>query len=385
MAHYFTVSTRKEFNIRLGSRAAEDRQYRYVQTTKKARRTVPAEEGEPPGENDGRKNHHLNWVKQWWEYEEEVAEKEGRPPNYSLVYEPPAAGSGQEEQANGAKLLVFYRSILKRFDGHDEPLLAVNTELEKCMIGFFGDMLAAQFDGCPKRLQDYALLSAADKDAIKALARRIDTKVRERIRDRDPYSETLGAALTEQEVLRYLNLTRKEMKGYNWCNVMSLKAIIAHMFLNANRAVREIRLKLKNVVDEELETTAKSDLLGVSTEHLLVHGFTVQAGGPGAQDKIRGKTASRWVLPKRLPSGRSGRGVRPTAVCVGASTAGGDTGLPFSREGLVGYSRLAGYCSAAWLLSFRLDRCVPMAPARLHAGIHRRRAAGLNADDDATP
>ncbi|CAL8469120.1 g8661 [Coccomyxa elongata] len=27
----------------------------------------------------------------------------------------------------------------------------------------------------------------------------------------------------------------------------------------------------------------------------------------------------------------------------------------------------------------------PMAPARLHAGIHRRRAAGLNADDDATP
>ncbi|CAL8463032.1 g2566 [Coccomyxa elongata] len=95
--------------------------------------------------------------------------------------------------------------------------------------------------------------------------------------------------------------------------------------------------------------------------------------------------ASRWVLPKRLPHGRSGRGVRPTAVCVGASTAGGDTGLPFSREGLVGYSRLAGYCSAAWLLSFRLDRCVPMAPARLHAGIHRRRAAGLNADDDATP
>ncbi|CAL8468793.1 g8334 [Coccomyxa elongata] len=95
--------------------------------------------------------------------------------------------------------------------------------------------------------------------------------------------------------------------------------------------------------------------------------------------------ASRWVLPKRLPSGRSGRGVRPTAVCVGASTAGGDTGLPFTREGLVGYSRLAGYCSAAWLVSFRLDRCVPMAPARLHAGIHRRRAAGLNADDDATP
>ncbi|CAL8460913.1 g444 [Coccomyxa elongata] len=72
-------------------------------------------------------------------------------------------------------------------------------------------------------------------------------------------------------------------------------------------------------------------------------------------------------------------------VAVLKNRFSGRPGLPFSREGLVGYSRLAGYCSAAWLLSFRLDRCVPMAPARLHAGIHRRRAAGLNADDDATP
>ncbi|CAL8472315.1 g11858 [Coccomyxa elongata] len=78
----------------------------------------------------------------------------------------------------------------------------------------------------------------------------------------------------------------------------------------------------------------------------------------------------RWVLPKRLPSGRSGRGVRPTAVCVGASTAGGDTGLFSSIH--------------SWGI-FNEDLSSQMAPARLHAGIHRRRAAGLNADDDATP
>ncbi|CAL8465888.1 g5424 [Coccomyxa elongata] len=147
------------------------------------------------------------------------------------------------------------------------------------------------------------------------------------------------------------------------------------------------------------EITANFDYKHISTHlrgaFINREGITVTAGD-GTQSVITPQdpgfcldrflvAASRWVLPKRLPHGRSGRGVRPTAVCVGASTAGGDTGLPFSREGLVGYSRLAGYCSAAWLLSFRLDRCVPMAPARLHAGIHRRRAAGLNADDDATP
>ena len=222
-----------------------------------------------------------------------MAVKEGRPPYYTLIYEPP--DNKDDEQANGAKLIAFCRSILDRFDGHSEPLLAINTQLEKCMIGFFGDMLAAQFDGCLKRLQEYAMLSAVDKDAIKSLAQRIDTKVRERIRDRDPYSETIGAALTEEEVLKYLNLTHKDMKDYNWGNIMSLKAMIAHMYLNANRAVREIRLQLKNVVDEELERTAKSDLVGLSKERLLVHGFSVQAGGPGAQDKIRGKTA-RWEL-----------------------------------------------------------------------------------------
>ncbi|CAL8463298.1 g2832 [Coccomyxa elongata] len=76
--------------------------------------------------------------------------------------------------------------------------------------------------------------------------------------------------------------------------------------------------------------------------------------------------ASRWVLPKRLPHGRRDRRVRPTAVCVGASAAGGDT--------------------AAVDFTFTFSRLpFEMAPARLHAGIHRRRAAGLNADDDATP
>ncbi|CAL8465732.1 g5268 [Coccomyxa elongata] len=83
-----------------------------------------------------------------------------------------------------------------------------------------------------------------------------------------------------------------------------------------------------------------------------------------------GDARSRWVLPKRLPHGRSGRGVRPTAVCVGASTAGGDTGLFSSIH--------------SWGI-FNEDLSSQMAPARLHAGIHRRRAAGLNADDDATP
>ncbi|CAL8462837.1 g2371 [Coccomyxa elongata] len=67
------------------------------------------------------------------------------------------------------------------------------------------------------------------------------------------------------------------------------------MFLNANRGVREIRLLLKNVVDEELERSAKSTLRGVGTERLLVHGFALQTGEPEGQDKQSGKTA-RWEL-----------------------------------------------------------------------------------------
>ncbi|CAL8469779.1 g9321 [Coccomyxa elongata] len=61
--------------------------------------------------------------------------------------------------------------------------------------------------------------------------------------------------------------------------------------------------------------------------------------------------ASRWVLPKRRRTGGAAAGCgRPRCVWVQVPPA-----------------------------------ATPMAPARLHAGIHRRRAAGLNADDDATP
>ena len=49
------------------------------------------------------------------------------------------------------------------------------------------------------------------------------------------------------------------------------------------------------MVDEELDSSAKSTLKGISTDRLVVHGFTVQTGGPEGQDKQRGKTA-RWEL-----------------------------------------------------------------------------------------
>ncbi|KAK9903991.1 hypothetical protein WJX75_002036 [Coccomyxa subellipsoidea] len=65
MASYITVSSRKEFNVRLWSKAAQQRQYSYVQTDGVPRRVVPAEDGEPPGQNDGMKNLHLNWVQHW--------------------------------------------------------------------------------------------------------------------------------------------------------------------------------------------------------------------------------------------------------------------------------------------------------------------------------
>ncbi|CAL8464496.1 g4031 [Coccomyxa elongata] len=78
---------------------------------------------------------------------------------------------------------------------------------------------------------------------------------------------------------------------------MSPKAVFAHMFLNAIRGVRMIGLRLRNVMDEELDRTAKakSHLNGICAERLFVHGFTVQAGGLGAEEKQRGKTA-RWEL-----------------------------------------------------------------------------------------
>ncbi|CAL8468252.1 g7791 [Coccomyxa elongata] len=204
----------------------------------------------------------------------------------------------ESRQANGAKLLAFYRHILTLFDDGcepPEPVQGVNTQVEKTMLGFFEDLLAAQFADCPMELQSYGVLDDRDRDAIKAVAKRIDTKVRERIRARDAYSETLGAALTEQDMLKFYHLTVEQTKGYNRANILSLKAIFAHMYLNANRGTREIRLLLRNVVDEELDVSAKSTLRGASTERLLVHGFALQTGGPEGQDKQRGKTA-RWEL-----------------------------------------------------------------------------------------
>ena len=152
MASYFTVSSRKDFNVRLWSRAAEMKQYGYVQTDRAARSAVPAEDGEPPGDNFGMKNYHKTWVLHWWEYEEQLAATEGRPPDYTLIHEPPAADSGKEEQIKGAKLLAFYEYILDLVDGASEQVVGINCELKKCMLGFFGDMLFAQFDGCPLRL-----------------------------------------------------------------------------------------------------------------------------------------------------------------------------------------------------------------------------------------
>ncbi|CAL8464505.1 g4040 [Coccomyxa elongata] len=300
MANYFSVRTREEFNTRLWTRAAVDRQYDYKQQGpgKTAKKTMAEQQGEPPGLNDGKKNYHKNFMEFWLNLEEFQAEKERRPVNYTLIHEPPAPDSGQKEQTKGAKLLTFYRNVLDAFDDGcepAEPVQGVNTQLEKTMLGFFEDLLAAQFADCPRELQGYAVLDATDKADIKAVAKRIDTKVRERIRTRDAYSETLGAALTEADMLKYLNMTTNQTKAHNGANIMSLKAIFAHMFLNANGGTRKIRLLLKSAVDEELDRSAKSALSGASTQRLLVHGFALQIGGPDGQDKHGGKTA-RWEL-----------------------------------------------------------------------------------------
>lgn len=68
------------------------------------------------------------------------------------------------------------------------------------------------------------------------------------------------------------------------------------MYSGANRAKLQIELRLKNVLDEELDRPSKQQLHGISTGKLLVHGFMVQTGGgPGAQDKAKGKTARYTV------------------------------------------------------------------------------------------
>ncbi len=86
--------------------------YSEHKTGKEAESARPAEEGEPPGINDSKKNIHKSWTQLWWEYVEGLAEAEGTPPNYSLIQEPPAEGSGQVEQANGVKILAFYQWLL---------------------------------------------------------------------------------------------------------------------------------------------------------------------------------------------------------------------------------------------------------------------------------
>ena len=267
----------------------------HAEGVKKVKRKVPAEEGEPPGINDSTKNEHLNWLRHWKDWCEEVAAAERRPPDYSLINPPPEAGSGQVEQAKAAKLLAFYQSRLDWFDQNDGQQKSISTQVKKTMLGFFEDLLAAQFHLAPLHEQQYALFSAADKVALKALARRIDLKVRTRIRPRNAYDKTLGAALTEKEVLCYLNMTLSQQKKLNRANIMFLKAVIAHMHHSANRGTLQISLKLRDVIDEELDRPAKMTISGVSTVKLLAHGFTNQNGGPGAQDKIKGKVAN-WKI-----------------------------------------------------------------------------------------
>jgi len=76
-----------------------------------------------------------------------------------------------------ANLLAFYRSASELFDADDEPVQGINTQVDTCMLGFFQDLLAAQFANCPKDLQEYAMLHAANKDVIKLVAARIDKEV----------------------------------------------------------------------------------------------------------------------------------------------------------------------------------------------------------------
>lgn len=90
MANFFTVSSRQEFNTVLWTKAALGRQYSYKQPNSNARRAVPAEKGEPPGANNGRKNYHPGFVQHWWAFEEHLAEEACRLPDYTLIHEPPS-------------------------------------------------------------------------------------------------------------------------------------------------------------------------------------------------------------------------------------------------------------------------------------------------------
>ena len=235
----FTVSDRENFNI-IWTKAAKTKNNKYPQPKpgKEPKRGAPPEPGQPTGINNNRLNYHRNWARLWKEWVEELAEAEGRPPNYSLIYDPPAKGSGQEEQTNGAKLLAFYQWLLDWYEEHSGAQKGVNTQLDKCSLAFFRHLLAAQFDvdGRSKRLQGYSILTTPDQAAIQALGRSHRKKVRERGPKRDPYSETLGASLREDEALKLFNATKKVVSDlYKWEDIICIKAILCHMYQNANR------------------------------------------------------------------------------------------------------------------------------------------------------
>ncbi|CAL8465805.1 g5341 [Coccomyxa elongata] len=113
--------------------------------------------------------------------------------------------------------------------------------------------------------------------------------------------------------------------------------------------------QLNNVTREDRYSLPRIDEL---LDHLkgatVFSGIDLASGyhqDPGSRLDYFLAAASRWVLPKRRRTGGAAAGCgRPRCVWVQVPPA-----------------------------------ATPMAPARLHAGIHRRRAAGLNADDDATP
>lgn len=72
-----------------------DRHYNYKQAETGVKRVPSERKGGPPGQNNGKKIYHLDWVQHWWCFEEALAEEECRPINYTLVHEPPAPDSGQ--------------------------------------------------------------------------------------------------------------------------------------------------------------------------------------------------------------------------------------------------------------------------------------------------
>lgn len=174
MADPFTIVSRQQFNTNLWTRAQKLRHWNYKQHPpgKEPKRGVPLEPGQPAGINTDRLCYHTNWARLWKEWVEEKAATEGRPPNYSLIYDPPAEGSGQVERSNGAKILAFHQSLLDWYEDHSGKQRGVNSQVHKGMTAFFRDLLIAQFheegEGRSKRMQEYSVLSAPDIAVINA-------------------------------------------------------------------------------------------------------------------------------------------------------------------------------------------------------------------------